>query len=138
MLGIRDYLVVLSALLRGHSLCFPVVALLHCFLLAALVQSAPVSSPSNPSQTFKEVVERVMRLVEKIRKDVRSVHGSIINIDVRTRPSVSRHSRPTVCCHTLQKLQYAAVPAGGDTLPPPPPVVLHLIAASACLSTSGL
>uniref|UniRef100_A0A3B4GIZ6 Uncharacterized LOC102201030 n=1 Tax=Pundamilia nyererei TaxID=303518 RepID=A0A3B4GIZ6_9CICH len=60
---------------------FPVVALLHCCLLAALVQSAPVSSPSNPSQTFKEAVERVMRLVEKIRKDVRSVHGSIINID---------------------------------------------------------
>ncbi|XP_031594568.1 uncharacterized protein LOC116319402 [Oreochromis aureus] len=60
---------------------FTVVALLHCFLLAALVQSAPVSLPSNPSQTFKEAVERVMRLVEKIRKDVRSVHGSIINID---------------------------------------------------------
>lgn len=60
---------------------FTVVALLQCFLLAALVQSAPVSSPSNPSQTFKEAVERVKRLVEKIRKDVRSVHGSIINID---------------------------------------------------------
>uniref|UniRef100_A0A668RVV8 Uncharacterized protein n=1 Tax=Oreochromis aureus TaxID=47969 RepID=A0A668RVV8_OREAU len=55
---------------------FTVVALLHCFLLAALVQSAPVSLPSNPSQTFKEAVERVMRLVEKIRKDVRSVHDA--------------------------------------------------------------
>uniref|UniRef100_A0A3B4GIT8 Uncharacterized LOC102201030 n=1 Tax=Pundamilia nyererei TaxID=303518 RepID=A0A3B4GIT8_9CICH len=80
---------------------FPVVALLHCCLLAALVQSAPVSSPSNPSQTFKEAVERVMRLVEKIRKDVRSVHGSIINIDVRTRPSISRRSPTTVCCHDM-------------------------------------
>uniref|UniRef100_A0A3Q4HMY5 Uncharacterized LOC102780934 n=1 Tax=Neolamprologus brichardi TaxID=32507 RepID=A0A3Q4HMY5_NEOBR len=76
---------------------FPVVALLHCCLLAALVQSAPVSSPSNP----KEAVERVMRLVEKIRKDVRSVHGSIINIDVRTRASISRRSRTTVCCHDM-------------------------------------
>ncbi|XP_006805316.1 uncharacterized protein LOC102780934 [Neolamprologus brichardi] len=65
---------------------FTVVALLHCCLLAALVQSAPVSSPSNP----KEAVERVMRLVEKIRKDVRSVHGSIINIDGFTLDSSSQ------------------------------------------------
>lgn len=105
MLGIRDYLVVLLLFSGVTLFVFPVVALLHCCLLAALVQSAPVSSPSNPSQTFKEAVERVMRLVEKIRKDVRSVHGSIINIDVRTRSSISRRSPTTVCCHALQKLQ---------------------------------
>lgn len=113
MLGIRDYLC--CWLFSGVTLfVFPVVALLHCCLLAALVQSAPVSSPSNP----KEAVERVMRLVEKIRKDVRSVHGSIINIDVRTYDisPISRRSRTTVCCHALQKLQEAAVPAGGDVL----------------------
>lgn len=48
-----------------------------------------------------------MRLVEKIRKDVRSVHGTIINIDVRTYDisPISQRSRTTVCCHALQKLQ---------------------------------
>uniref|UniRef100_A0A3Q0TFK4 Granulocyte colony-stimulating factor n=1 Tax=Amphilophus citrinellus TaxID=61819 RepID=A0A3Q0TFK4_AMPCI len=63
------------------SVCRTVVALLLYFLLAALVQSAPVSSPSNPSQAFREAAGRAKTLVEKILKDIPAVHTTVITTE---------------------------------------------------------
>lgn len=58
----------------------PVVALLHYFLFA--VQSAPVSSPSDPPPAFREAAERAKALVEKILRDIPAVHAAAVNAEV--------------------------------------------------------
>ncbi|KAM9346609.1 colony stimulating factor 3 (granulocyte) b [Symphorus nematophorus] len=55
-----------------------VVALLHHFLFAVLVQSAPLSS-SDTSPAFREAAERAKTLVEKILRDIPTVHAATIN-----------------------------------------------------------
>ncbi|XP_008293024.1 uncharacterized protein LOC103366932 [Stegastes partitus] len=57
------------------------VALLHCFLFAVLVQSAPVSSPADPPPAFREAAERAKTLVEKILRDIPTVHSATINTE---------------------------------------------------------
>ncbi|XP_068581884.1 colony stimulating factor 3 (granulocyte) b [Cebidichthys violaceus] len=56
-----------------------IVALLHCFLLADFIQSAPVS-PSDPSALI-EAAERAKTLVEKILRDVPAAHAATITIE---------------------------------------------------------
>nr|ARP51376.1 GCSF-1 [Oplegnathus fasciatus] len=58
-----------------------VVALLHYFLFAVLVQSAPVSSPSDPPPAFREAAERAKTLVEKILRDIPAVHAAAVNTE---------------------------------------------------------
>ncbi|XP_044037135.1 granulocyte colony-stimulating factor-like [Siniperca chuatsi] len=58
-----------------------VVALLHYFLFAVLVQSAPVSSPSDQPAAFREAAERAKTLVEKILRDIPAVHTATINTE---------------------------------------------------------
>ncbi|XP_045896035.1 granulocyte colony-stimulating factor-like [Micropterus dolomieu] len=55
-----------------------VIVLLHCFLLAVLVQSAPVSSPYEQPPAFKEAAERAKTLVEKIMRDIPTVHAATV------------------------------------------------------------
>ncbi|KAK9534429.1 hypothetical protein VZT92_006878 [Zoarces viviparus] len=55
------------------------VALLHCFLLADFIQSAPIS-PSDPSALI-EGAERAKTLVEKILRDVPAVHAATVTIE---------------------------------------------------------
>ncbi|GLD68385.1 granulocyte colony-stimulating factor-like protein [Lates japonicus] len=43
-------------------------ALLHCFLFAVLVRSAPVGPASEPPVAFREAAERAKTLVEKIHE----------------------------------------------------------------------
>lgn len=57
----------------------PVVALLHYFLL--VVQSAPVSS-FDPPPAFAEATERAKMLVEKILRDIPTVHAATISTEV--------------------------------------------------------
>ncbi|XP_026210745.1 granulocyte colony-stimulating factor-like [Anabas testudineus] len=52
-----------------------VVALLRCFLLTTLVQSAPT-----PPLTFKEAIEQTKMVVEKILTGLPAVHAATINI----------------------------------------------------------
>ncbi|XP_041813569.1 uncharacterized protein LOC121621241 [Chelmon rostratus] len=54
-----------------------IVALLHCFLFAGLVQSAPVSS-SDPPPALREAAERAKTLVEKILRDIPTVYTATI------------------------------------------------------------
>ncbi|XP_041859953.1 uncharacterized protein LOC121651656 [Melanotaenia boesemani] len=51
-----------------------VAALLHCFLFAALVQSAPITSPA-----FSEAVKQTKTLVEKILDDIPIAHTATVN-----------------------------------------------------------
>ncbi|XP_072225026.1 colony stimulating factor 3 (granulocyte) b [Leuresthes tenuis] len=53
-----------------------VVALLHCFLFASLVQSAPISSPA-----FKEAANRAKTLVEKLLKDIPAAHSAAVSTE---------------------------------------------------------
>ncbi|KAM4531536.1 colony stimulating factor 3 (granulocyte) b [Odontesthes bonariensis] len=53
-----------------------VVALLHCFLFASLVQSAPISSPA-----FKAAAERAKTLVEKILRDIPAAHSASVSTE---------------------------------------------------------
>ncbi|XP_023263453.1 uncharacterized protein LOC111656104 [Seriola lalandi dorsalis] len=52
------------------------VALLHCFLFAVLVRSAPAPLPA-----FRETAERAKTLVEKILRDLPDVHAATINTE---------------------------------------------------------
>uniref|UniRef100_A0A3Q3IB71 Granulocyte colony-stimulating factor n=1 Tax=Monopterus albus TaxID=43700 RepID=A0A3Q3IB71_MONAL len=56
-------------------------ALLHYFLFAVLVQSASISSPTNLSLMFREAVEQTKMLVEKILKDLPTVHAAAVTIE---------------------------------------------------------
>lgn len=67
-----------------------VLALLHCFLFAVLVQSASISSLTNPAPTFKEAVDRTKTLVEKILKDLPAVHAATVTIEGLTLDSSSQ------------------------------------------------
>ncbi|XP_067472020.1 uncharacterized protein [Thunnus thynnus] len=58
-----------------------VVALLHCFLFAVLVQSAPLDSASEPPAAFRTVAERAKTLVEKILKDIPIAHAATITTE---------------------------------------------------------
>nr|XP_020478718.1 granulocyte colony-stimulating factor-like isoform X1 [Monopterus albus] len=58
-----------------------VFALLHYFLFAVLVQSASISSPTNLSLMFREAVEQTKMLVEKILKDLPTVHAAAVTIE---------------------------------------------------------
>nr|XP_033501594.1 granulocyte colony-stimulating factor-like isoform X1 [Epinephelus lanceolatus] len=62
----------------------PVAALLHCFLLADLIQSAPVSSP------LTEAAERAKTLVEKILRDIPTVHAATITTQGLTLDSAAQ------------------------------------------------
>ncbi|KAK2894294.1 colony stimulating factor 3 (granulocyte) b [Channa argus] len=64
-----------------------VVALLHCFLFAVLVQSAPTAPPP---LAFREAVERTKALVEKILTDLPTVHAATVNIQGLTLDSSSQ------------------------------------------------
>lgn len=57
----------------------PVAALLHYFLV--VVQSAPVSS-SNLSPAFTQASNRAKMLVEKILRDIPTVHGATVSTEV--------------------------------------------------------
>ncbi|XP_033501595.1 granulocyte colony-stimulating factor-like [Epinephelus lanceolatus] len=61
-----------------------VAALLHCFLLADLIQSAPVSSP------LTEAAERAKTLVEKILRDIPTVHAATITTQGLTLDSAAQ------------------------------------------------
>ncbi|KAM6904662.1 colony stimulating factor 3 (granulocyte) b [Xenentodon cancila] len=50
--------------------------LLHCFLFAAFVRSAPVNSPA-----FKVAAERAQSLVEKILKDVPAAYAAAVHTE---------------------------------------------------------
>ncbi|XP_028268205.1 uncharacterized protein LOC114440112 [Parambassis ranga] len=67
-------------------------ALLHCFLLAYLVQSAPVSLPSNPSPAFSEAAERAKTLVDKILKEIPTVHSATISTEGLTLDPTSQNA----------------------------------------------
>ncbi|XP_040919396.1 granulocyte colony-stimulating factor-like [Toxotes jaculatrix] len=56
------------------------VALLRCFCFcfAVLAQSAPVGPASDPPPVFREAAERAKTLVEKILRDLPSVHASTV------------------------------------------------------------
>ncbi|XP_042338238.1 granulocyte colony-stimulating factor-like [Plectropomus leopardus] len=58
-----------------------VAVLLLCYLLVNLIQSAPVSSPSNPSAALTAAAERAKTLVEKILKDVPTVHAATVTTE---------------------------------------------------------
>ncbi|XP_034396018.1 uncharacterized protein LOC117735481 isoform X3 [Cyclopterus lumpus] len=62
-----------------------VAALLHCFLLADLIQSAPTISPANwpadSSAALRAAAERVKTLVEKILRDVPAAHAATVTIE---------------------------------------------------------
>uniref|UniRef100_UPI0037E7BF55 colony stimulating factor 3 (granulocyte) b n=1 Tax=Semicossyphus pulcher TaxID=241346 RepID=UPI0037E7BF55 len=58
-----------------------VVAVLHHFLFAVLVQSAPVSLPSNSLPAFREAAERAKTLVEKVLEDIPAVHSTVVNTE---------------------------------------------------------
>ncbi|XP_034396015.1 uncharacterized protein LOC117735481 isoform X1 [Cyclopterus lumpus] len=64
---------------------FHVAALLHCFLLADLIQSAPTISPANwpadSSAALRAAAERVKTLVEKILRDVPAAHAATVTIE---------------------------------------------------------
>ncbi|XP_029986566.1 colony stimulating factor 3 (granulocyte) b [Sphaeramia orbicularis] len=53
----------------------PVLVLLYYFLLVVLVQSAPVSSP------LKEEADRAQTLVQKILKDLPTVHAAAVDTE---------------------------------------------------------
>ncbi|XP_039980234.1 uncharacterized protein LOC120788449 [Xiphias gladius] len=57
------------------------VALLHCFLFAVLVQSAPVGMASDPPPAFREAAERAKTLVEKILRDLPGMHTATVNTE---------------------------------------------------------
>ncbi|XP_040047329.1 colony stimulating factor 3 (granulocyte) b isoform X1 [Gasterosteus aculeatus] len=57
-----------------------VSTLLHCFLLADFLQSAPVVSPSDP-EPLREAVERAKTLVDKILRDVSIVHSATVTME---------------------------------------------------------
>uniref|UniRef100_A0A4W6EW41 Granulocyte colony-stimulating factor n=2 Tax=Lates calcarifer TaxID=8187 RepID=A0A4W6EW41_LATCA len=57
------------------------VALLHCFLFAVLVRSAPVGPASEPPAAFKEAAERAKTLVEKILRDLPAVHAATVTTE---------------------------------------------------------
>uniref|UniRef100_A0A3P8SIV0 Uncharacterized protein n=1 Tax=Amphiprion percula TaxID=161767 RepID=A0A3P8SIV0_AMPPE len=59
----------------------PPAALLHCFLFAVLVQSAPISSPTDLTPAFKEAAKRAKTLVEKILRDIPTVHRNTVNTE---------------------------------------------------------
>ncbi|CAN9505135.1 unnamed protein product [Ophioblennius macclurei] len=56
-------------------------ALLLCLLLPALVQSAPVASPSDASPAFRESAERAKLLLEKLLRDVSKVHAATVTAE---------------------------------------------------------
>ncbi|XP_047428237.1 granulocyte colony-stimulating factor-like [Mugil cephalus] len=56
-----------------------VIAILHCFLFASLVRSAPVSSLTNCPPAFREAAEQAKTLVEKILQDIPAVHRATVN-----------------------------------------------------------
>ncbi|XP_071320234.1 granulocyte colony-stimulating factor-like [Trachinotus anak] len=58
-----------------------VAALLHCFLFAVLVQSAPVSLVLDPPPAFREAAERAKTLVEKILRDLPAVHAATVTTE---------------------------------------------------------
>ncbi|XP_029283513.1 granulocyte colony-stimulating factor-like isoform X2 [Cottoperca gobio] len=63
-----------------------VYALLHCFLFADLIHSAPISSPSDllaalREGALREAAERVKALVEKILRDVPAVHAATVTAE---------------------------------------------------------
>ncbi|KAL7379097.1 hypothetical protein ABVT39_023038 [Epinephelus coioides] len=62
----------------------PVAALLHCFLLADLIHSAPVSSP------LTEAAERAKTLVEKILRDIPTVHAATVTTQGLTLDSAAQ------------------------------------------------
>ncbi|KAL6102340.1 csf3 [Pungitius sinensis] len=57
-----------------------VSTLLHCFLLADFLQSAPVVSPSNPD-LLRELSEQAKTLVDKILKNISIVHHATVTIE---------------------------------------------------------
>jgi len=59
-----------------------VYALLHCFLLADLIQSAPSISPHDSSVALRAAAERVKMLVEKILRDVPAAHAATVTMEV--------------------------------------------------------
>ncbi|KAK2833949.1 hypothetical protein Q5P01_017838 [Channa striata] len=64
-----------------------VIALLHCYQFAVLVQSAPTTVPL---LDFREAVERTRTLVEKILTDLPTVHAATVNIQGLTLDSSSQ------------------------------------------------
>ncbi|XP_060883212.1 uncharacterized protein LOC132954621 [Labrus mixtus] len=60
---------------------FIVIAVLHHFLCAVLVQSAPISSPSDLPPAFREAAERAKTLVDKILGDIPTVHTATVNAE---------------------------------------------------------
>ncbi|XP_051797159.1 uncharacterized protein LOC110965910 [Acanthochromis polyacanthus] len=68
------------------------VALLHCFLFAVLVQSAPISSPNDLTPAFKEAAKRAKTLVEKILRDIPTVHGNTVNTEGLSLDSSSQNT----------------------------------------------
>jgi len=86
----------------------PVVALLHCFLFASLVQSAPISSPA-----FKEAANRAKTLVEKILRDIPAAHSATVSTEVNA------HLRlPGSCQRLLPVILTASRLPQGFTLGP--------------------
>ncbi|XP_029944886.1 uncharacterized protein LOC115386623 [Salarias fasciatus] len=59
----------------------PTAAMLLCLLLPALVQSAPLPSPSDASPAFREAAERAKLLLEKILRDVATVHTATVTAE---------------------------------------------------------
>ncbi|XP_041634099.1 granulocyte colony-stimulating factor-like [Cheilinus undulatus] len=60
---------------------FIVAAVLHVFLCSLLVQSAPISSPSDLPPAFREAAAQAKTLVEKILRDIPAVHGATVNTE---------------------------------------------------------
>ncbi|XP_056262299.1 uncharacterized protein LOC130188155 isoform X2 [Pseudoliparis swirei] len=88
-----------------------VYALLHCFLLADLIQSAPSISPHDSSVALRAAAERVKMLVEKILRDVPAAHAATVTMEGLTLDSA--HST------NLQMMVTSlGIPAGPVLKPP--------------------
>ncbi|XP_049924879.1 granulocyte colony-stimulating factor-like [Epinephelus moara] len=83
-----------------------VAALLHCFLLADLIQSAPVSSP------LTEAAERAKTLVEKILRDIPTVHAATVTTQGLTLDSAAQTTNLQVMVTSL------GIPAAPVLKPP--------------------
>ncbi|KAM4534677.1 uncharacterized protein V3H82_024599 [Fundulus diaphanus] len=57
-----------------------VIILLHYFLLASSVRSAPVGSLSSLPPAFRETAVEAKTLGEKILKDIPAAHGATVNV----------------------------------------------------------
>uniref|UniRef100_A0A667XRQ6 Colony stimulating factor 3 (granulocyte) a n=1 Tax=Myripristis murdjan TaxID=586833 RepID=A0A667XRQ6_9TELE len=79
------------------------VVALHCCCLAVLVRSAPVpaSTSAGMNQEFKQAVERSKTLVEKILRDIPTVHGATINTPGLTLDPSSQQANLQMMVKTL-------------------------------------